>query len=155
MSLISRHITHFYFVNGDELADGLDEEDEGAIVEASNSADIIKELLLASPGAAAGADEKHQSIFLLDTIHAHTLNQFLFFSEKEVSQARLDTCIAPGVGNRDGTAAGAKKKIKKLNLLSPMSLRDGNNFLVLEYESESLADGAISWTQTSSEFYHL
>lgn len=104
----------------------------------------------------ASSDSDHHSIFVLDTSYAHTLNQVLFHSETEMSHAGVRTCICPSLENRDQTTAGAKKKIKNLDLLGPLSLKDGNNYMVLEYEaSEGASPVSKRWALTSSELLQL
>ena len=133
---------------------------------------MIKELLQNFPGRATPSDVSvddakeaantavskadHHSLFLLDTSYAHTLNQVLFHSQAEMAHAGIRTCICPSFENRDQTTAGAKKEIKDLDLFGPLSLKDGGNYMVLEYEaSEGASPETRRWALTSSEFLLL
>lgn len=143
--------------DGDES----DEEEESkgkAYIEASNSSDVVKELLMNAPLPPDASPQcPHHSILLLNTSYAHTLNQVLFHSQSEMGHASVSTCICPSMENRDSSATGAKKKIKELDLIGPMSLKDGNNYLVLEYTCSDV-DGFPDnkqWHLSASEFCSL
>lgn len=154
------------------------EEDSGqSFIEASNSAGIVKELLMNLPlreesiasdpldalrvsSSDWRSDSTHQSILLLDTTYAHTLNQVLFHSSSELTHANVLTCICPSIDNKDKSVAGAMKKIKDLHLLGPLSLKDGNNYMVIEYTSTNISvsceeEPKVCWGLSSIEFFSL
>ena len=139
-------------------------------IEASRSADVVREMLLNVPydhpdpmkapnveSTAFGGYKdisKSHSIFLLETTYAHTLNQILFHSQEAVAHANVKTCVCPSFENRDKSVAGAKMRIKDLSLFGPMSLKDDNSYMVLEY-CRCLEGGDSFWELTSTEFCTL
>lgn len=147
------------------------DEDSKAFIQSSNSSKIIQELLMnvpvpsdsdTTPGLSDAKQASSdlfptQSILMLDTAYAHTLNHVLFHSQSEMDYAKVSTCICPSMENRKNSVADARKIIKGLHLIGPLSLKDGNNYLVLEYtqEADEANSGHIIWKLSSTEFYSL
>ena len=113
--------------------------------------------------AEESAAPDHHTILMVDTTYAHTLNQVLFHSQLEMSHAHVSTCLCTSLENRDKSVAGAQKKLKDLHILGPLSLKDGDNYMVLEYTSttptgRSGATTLIStpkWKLSTVEFFSL
>lgn len=62
-------------------------------------------------------------IFVLNYRYAHTLNQFLFHVNNELDAAGIDLCIISSSQNEETTRL--PKKLGKLNIAAPKSLRQG------------------------------
>jgi hypothetical protein len=156
-----------------------EEQDGKATLESSNSGEVIREMLMnipadntdtggslslkissegdgddAKPSSEGDGERKGpHSIFMLDTAYAHTMNQVLFHARAEMAHAGVSTCICPSMENRDNSIVDAKKKIKDLNLLGPLSLKDKSKYLVLDYSRSGKETESIGWEMSNAQFH--
>lgn len=112
----------------------------------------MKEVLLAVPiDVDSTADRKHQSMFILDTAYAHTMNQVLFHSGAELTHANVRTCICPSMENKSGTPEAAKMKIKDMTLFGPLSLKDSRSYVEVDYIRSGSGDKAV-WELSNVQY---
>ena len=111
--------------------ESVEDDDVIAVREGDGSISITREVLESTSGMAAPDDDvDNTSIFVLKAVHAHTVNQLLFFSHEELSQAAVSLCVMPWSPELSETPMN----IKGCSVIFPPSLQVTSGYQIVEFE---------------------
>jgi hypothetical protein len=111
--------------------ESIEDDDVIAVREGDESISIAREVLESTSGIAADDDDvENTSIFVLKAVHAHTVNQLLFFCHEELSQAAVSLCIMPWTPELSETTMN----VKGCSVIFPPSLQVASGYQIVEFK---------------------